>query len=259
MPLHAAQHGMGWRPDIPDIRDYLYSGPMADVSNLPAEVDLRDHYMPPIWDQGQLGSCTAFASCRAYEYAAARQGLPKMATSKLAQYYWSRQLMGRQYVSQDSGSTTTYALKALATFGAAPEADDPYDIANFKKAPPAKAVADARAHLVAKYEAVPHSEAAIKSALNAGRLVVFGMACYDSLEYDETTKTGVIPMPKRGEGVIGGHELVFAGWRRDGLLIVANSWSEQAGDHGYYYMQPRMAFSGGFISDIKVIDLVEAA
>jgi C1A family cysteine protease len=259
MPLHSAAHKMGWIPDVADVvNDYRYSGPIHDTAVLPKELDLRDEHMPPIWDQGALGSCTAFASLRAYEYAASVQGLPKISTSKLAQYYWSRLLMGAQYVHQDSGSTTTYALKAMAKYGVALEENDPYIVSRFDKAPSRAATNDAHNRLVVKYETVPHSESAIKSALASGRLVVFGMTCYTSLEYDETGRTGIIPIPKRGERVIGGHEVAFAGWRSDGLMIVPNSWGEMAGDHGYYYMHPEMAFASGIISNIKVIDLIEA-
>ena len=45
----------GWRPDKPDPRDYRMVVTMAE-SDLPARVDLRPQ-MPPVYDQGSLGSC----------------------------------------------------------------------------------------------------------------------------------------------------------------------------------------------------------
>jgi len=50
----------GWIPDIPDQRDYLYAAPPAFLRALPARIDLRKQ-RPPVYDQGQLGSCTANA------------------------------------------------------------------------------------------------------------------------------------------------------------------------------------------------------
>src|SRR5438445_8719879 len=47
----------GWIPDIPDQRDYLYAAPPAFLRALPARIDLRKQ-CPPVYDQGQLGSCT---------------------------------------------------------------------------------------------------------------------------------------------------------------------------------------------------------
>lgn len=47
----------GWLRDLPDQRDHLYTAPVADLAALPTSVDLRSH-CPPVYDQGQLGSCT---------------------------------------------------------------------------------------------------------------------------------------------------------------------------------------------------------
>lgn len=46
----------GWIPDLPDQRDYLYSSPAHVLKVLPASVDLRPG-CPPVYDQGDLGSC----------------------------------------------------------------------------------------------------------------------------------------------------------------------------------------------------------
>src|SRR5438046_6844441 len=48
----------GWIPDIPDQRDYLYAAPPAFLRALPPRVDLRKQ-CPPVYDQGQLRSCTS--------------------------------------------------------------------------------------------------------------------------------------------------------------------------------------------------------
>jgi hypothetical protein len=47
----------GWVPDLPDARDHLYAATMAVMAALPPKVDLRPQ-CPPVYDQGQLGSCT---------------------------------------------------------------------------------------------------------------------------------------------------------------------------------------------------------
>jgi hypothetical protein len=46
----------GWIPDRPDFRDQLFAAPRRLVTALPAAVDLRP-LLPPIYDQGRLGSC----------------------------------------------------------------------------------------------------------------------------------------------------------------------------------------------------------
>ena len=54
----APNRAFGWRPSLPDPRDII-----ADASEIPVlpEVDPRGDYMPPVYDQGHLGSCTANA------------------------------------------------------------------------------------------------------------------------------------------------------------------------------------------------------
>ena len=56
----------GWVPDLPDHRDHLYAAPATTLRRLPASADLRPH-CPPVYDQGQLGSCTANAVGAALE------------------------------------------------------------------------------------------------------------------------------------------------------------------------------------------------
>src|SRR6476620_3051870 len=84
----------GWKPSLPDARDLR-----ADVAGLTIadEVDPRgSHAMPLIFDQGQLGSCTANAvsAAVAYDYRLdnplARQGRP----SRLFIYYGERMIEG---------------------------------------------------------------------------------------------------------------------------------------------------------------------
>ena len=52
--------GYGWTADLPDGRDLLYAAPIEALERLPRRVDLRKQ-CPPLYDQGQLGSCTANA------------------------------------------------------------------------------------------------------------------------------------------------------------------------------------------------------
>jgi hypothetical protein len=57
----------GWLPDLPDQRDHFYAAPVELAGVLPAKVDLRPQ-CPPVYDQGQLGSCTANAIAGAIEF-----------------------------------------------------------------------------------------------------------------------------------------------------------------------------------------------
>ena len=52
----------GWVPDLPDPRDSIYNleEPVLQAPQLPRKFSLRGE-MPPVYDQGELGSCTANA------------------------------------------------------------------------------------------------------------------------------------------------------------------------------------------------------
>jgi hypothetical protein len=69
----------GWVPDLPDHRDVLYAAPMIALRALPAKVDLRP-VCPHIYDQEQLGSCTANAIAAALEFNQMKEKLPNIFT-----------------------------------------------------------------------------------------------------------------------------------------------------------------------------------
>ena len=92
----------GWKPDLPDHRDFLYATPPATAAALPTQVDLRPQ-CPPVYDQGQLGSCTANAIAGAIKFDQKKQKLPEFTPSRLFVYYIERVLEGTS-PSVDSGA-----------------------------------------------------------------------------------------------------------------------------------------------------------
>ena len=92
----------GWLPDIPDHRDHLYAAPVVMLQALPPSVDLRSH-CPPVYDQGQLGSCTANAIAAAMQFDRMKQKQkPEFIPSRLFIYYNERVMEGT--VDSDSGA-----------------------------------------------------------------------------------------------------------------------------------------------------------
>ena len=81
---HRTQARYGWRPDLPDARDHFYSAPLAKA--LPPAVDLRPK-CPPVYDQGQLGSCTANAIAAAIEFDRKKENLTEFVPSRHIIYY----------------------------------------------------------------------------------------------------------------------------------------------------------------------------
>src|ERR1700690_993705 len=101
--------GYGWKPDLPDHRDYTYSVPHPTAAILPPKADLRPT-CPPVYDQGQLGSCTANAIAGAIEFAQKKEKLPEFTPSRLFIYYNERVMEGTA-PSVDSGAQIRDGVK----------------------------------------------------------------------------------------------------------------------------------------------------
>jgi len=110
--------GYGWAPDLPDHRDFLYSVPPVVGAALPPSVDLRPG-CPPVYDQGQLGSCTANAIAGAIEFELIKQKLPDFIPSRLFIYYNERVI--EHDVQSDNGAQIRDGIKSVASQGVCPE------------------------------------------------------------------------------------------------------------------------------------------
>jgi C1A family cysteine protease len=252
----ASRHGgYGWVRDLPDTRDFLYAAPLLLFrSGLPAKVDLRKK-CPPVYDQGQLGSCTANGIAAAVEFDQRKQGIQVFVPSRLFIYYNERAIEGT--VSQDSGAQVRDGIKSVATVGAPPERDWPYNIKVFAEKPPLKAYTDAKKDLVASYARVSQGITQMQGCLADGYPFVFGFTVYDSFESDKVAKTGVVPMPASREKVLGGHCVVAVGYdATKRVFIIRNSWGKGWGMKGYCTMPFEYLLNANLASDFWTIRAV---
>ncbi|BBZ46935.1 C1 family peptidase [Mycobacterium parmense] len=224
--------GYGWRPQLPDARDRVYAARLTTPA--PAQYDLRPS-MPPVYDQGQLGSCTGNAIAAAMEYERDRQGLADFVPSRLFIYYNERALEGT--VSSDSGAVIRDGIKVINTDGVCQETLWPYDIGMFTVKPPKRCYVAALTDKAAQYEAV-QTLGDLKDAISSNLAVVFGFTVYESFESQAVAQTGVVPLPDPAtESAVGGHAVLAVGYSDPkGQVIVRNSWGPSWGDHGYFYL-----------------------
>ena len=232
LPTQRRIIGFGWVRDLPDSRDQMYSTPHATLRNPPPKVDLTAE-MPPVYDQGQLGSCTANALAGAFEFDLEKQGLTDFEPSRLFIYYNERAIEGT--VSTDSGAQIRDGVKTLSKQGVCPESDWPYDIAKFAQKPAKKLYTEAKANKVALYQRVAQTTSQLKGCLAEGYPFVIGFTVYESFESEQVAQSGVVPMPTAGEKVLGGHAVVIVGYDESEQRFRArNSWGTGWGQQGYF-------------------------
>lgn len=241
----------GWKKDLPDHRDLKYT---YHAISLPEKVDLRPE-MPLVYDQGQLGSCTANAGGAAFAYMHKKNENELFMPSRLFIYYNTRKRDGT--IKYDAGSTIRSTIKAMAKNGAAREDLWPYDINKFAVKPLVRVYKDGKTNLVISYLKVAQNEAALKTSLAQGFPVVFGFSVYDSFESSDTANTGVVPMPSSDESFVGGHAVLLVGYDdTQNMFIVRNSWSDRWGDKGYCYMPYEFILNNDLAADFWTIRLV---
>lgn len=239
----------GWQPEPVDPRDLMFDAKRAARARglsmpkgMPRSVDLRqDGTLPPVKDQGNLGSCTANGWSVAVEeyYNRVQSSFARTAVSRLQIYYNERALEGS--VNSDSGAYVRDGIKSIAQLGVAQETDWPYDISQFTVKPPQQAYDDAIKHQALTYAFVESDGAQwhIKQALAARTPVVFGFIV--TPEYEAVGPDGVMKTPPANAALLGGHCTVLVGYEtlpksRKVYGITQGSWGSSFGDQGFIYI-----------------------
>ena len=259
--------GFGWMPDLPDNRDHLYAAPLAKLRALPARVNLRRH-CPRVYNQGQIGSCTANAIAAAIEFDRKKQKLKDFIASRLFIYYNERSM--EHSVPLDNGAQIRDGIKSVAKQGACPEKEWPYDDtpadpttnlwptgATPRQKPARSCYTDAKKFRTVSYQRVDRTLSQMKGCLADGFPFVFGFTVYDSFESSEVANTGVLQMPGPKEGVVGGHAVLAVGYDdKDDCFIIRNSWGKSWGQRGYFTMPYSYLLSDNLSDDFWTIRLV---
>lgn len=253
----------GWIPSLPDGN----RTPVLTLAHFPALPPVFDlgptGFLPPIWDQGQTSSCTGHGGARAIAYARAKQGLPFMDPSRLFPYYNARKREGT--TGSDAGASIADVIAAAAEYGDCLYERWPTDPKLVTVKPYASCYTEAIKHQALTTTRILGStrdafEYHFKHAIASLEVPpVFGFTVYESFESDEVARTGLVPIPKRGERIKGGHCVVARAYD-DGNRVVKcdNSWSARWGREGSFYLPYDLIFNPEFASDFRAIVTEEA-
>jgi len=164
----------GWIPDLPDHRDLVYSAPRAVLRKLPPTTNLTAQ-CPGVYDQGELGSCTANAIGAAIQFDRMKQKLKPFMPSRLFIYYNERVM--ENTVSEDAGAMIRDGIKSVAKQGVCSEKLWPYDPEPFPpnpyltKKPTPPCYKEALRHTAVQYQRISRNLSQMKR-LSRGRVSV---------------------------------------------------------------------------------------
>ena len=236
--------------DAPDPRDHERAAPVS--AERPPVFDLR-HVCPPVYNQGDLGSCTANAIAAAVEIDLRSAQRPQWMPSRLYIYYNERARLNA--VATDTGGRLRDGVKSLAKLGVCPEALWRYDVAQFAVKPDEACYADGRMNLAAKYGRVAQTAEALEQVLFSGKPVLFGFSVYSGFESKRMAKTGCLKLPGPREKLIGGHAVLCVGYdQTNKRFLVRNSWGIHWGLSGYFWMPYDYFCNPNLAHDFWVID-----
>ncbi len=234
---------LGARKDTHDHRDRLLA-PAPSHIVLPPSVNVFQGMSLlnlPVFDQGNLGSCTANAGAlyRLWLYLRFAKSPVPTTFSRLWLYFQERKIEGT--ITEDAGAQSRTIFQVLQSLGCAPETDDPYNIAKF--ADPlandnAKDDADAAKWKIGSYHRITSLDAAkqcLAIGAPSGYPISIGFTVYSS--FFNIKGDGMMPIPGPRESIQGGHEVVVYGYDdSSNVFTIQNSWGESWGKYGTFFM-----------------------
>ena len=259
--LSTQKFRMGWLPDLPDTRDFLYAAPLKVSRSLPTKTDLRSG-CPTVYNQGELGSCTANALGAAFQFGQKKQTKKTFTPSRLFLYYNERVMINT--VHSDSGAFIRDGIKSLNKQGICPEVKWTYDETNtdgakFTQKPPKTCYTEALSNQILSYQRLTNNLNTIQGCLSEGFPFVFGFTVYESFMTSTVRGSGIMPMPKPTEKVKGGHAVMAVGYDdAKQAILVRNSWGDGWGQAGHFWMPYAYILNSNLCDDFWTIRLVEA-
>lgn len=201
---------------------------MTDSATAPSNTYMRA-LLPPARDQGQRGTCVAFAVTAAHEVARADGAGVEEDLSEEA-LFWGCKLIDGNW---NSGTRFASAAAALAATGQPLEAIWPYEPRRRSGTPYKPAGIPGEDWHKSGMGQASVDLASVRVAVDAGRPVVLGLTVFDTLY--APSAAGRIDAPPAGSPSRGGHAVLAVG-HDAGALLIRNSWGRSWGLGGYGWL-----------------------
>lgn len=250
------EYGLGG--DLDETDEKVPADLFLGNGNIPAKHDISQ-YLPPIGDQGQYGTCVAWAL--GYNLKTILEAQDKNYTSNdltdPAMRFSAKDLFlsidNSQKSSDCKGTWLQYAMDAMQNRGIATEATVPYTgLGNCSQSTSSAGNQDAQNYKLSNYRRLDIDVATFKKYIAADRPIGFGARLGDNFMTwnSEEVLTGHTSFDR--VGIHAGHAMTIVGYDDskgfNGAFRVVNSWGEQWGSLGFIWIDYNFFVGGDFCS-----------
>lgn len=224
-------YSLGCKKDPRDLRD-IPMGLVLPAIPVPRSLDYGKS-MSPVRDQGDEGTCVAFASVVGVkEY---QDSLEYKKLQELSPRYAYNLCKKFDGIPNEEGTYPRVAMKVFLNYGVCPESFWPYKPHQNDRPKPG-ADKSALKYKIRAYARLKTLLEMKRSLLVNGPFLA-GVEVYESWFSRKAGKTGVIPMPGPREELQGGHAICVMGYDdTKGLFKFKNSWGAGWGNKGYGFL-----------------------
>lgn len=189
---------------------------------------------PPIFDQDKLGYCVMFAATSLCLFNDKNDWDGSLTLlSQLFPGILCRQLDGSP-LDEDCGTYGRTMMKVLAKYGTCSEALWPYKPEKFAVMPTQECFTDARKRRIYIYQKIM-TNFDMRACLTSSWPFLLCIPLFSSFETDEVAETGIVPMPRNGENVVGYHGVYCDGHSdKSGRFNIVNSYGKEWGNEGCF-------------------------
>lgn len=228
-------------------------GNVGEEPTTPKSIDLSANFPNP-GDQGNQSSCVGWAT--AYALKSYQEKVEMGWALNTPEHLFSPAFIYNQINGgQDQGSYIHEALNLAVNKGVSTLAAMSYSERDYRTQPSAAALTEAVKFKAAGWRRV-NDTSQIKAALANRKPVVGGIDVYQQLM--DLSGSNSVYNTKSGNS-LGGHAITIVGYDDDkhgGAFKVINSWSQNWGDNGFFWMPYNFA-SGGILSEAYVLEDAE--